>query len=244
MFSGQTMYDKVIYQLYNFLYTSLPIVYFGVYDKEHEPEVLLNSDKHYLQGIIGKLFHAKRFWKWVLMGFFQGLIIVIFHVFSFTTNNSNGYSQNLWSFGSMFYSSVVLIVNLRLLFSTNNIDIWSFSLIFISIFLYYLTLLIMNFSSFWDNFNNFTMIMSAFNFYLSSILICVLAYIMDNGCGNLLRLFGCIKNPLEIQKIEINSYTNIPVCAKENYIDNDYNKKNGKDFEFTDSYKKIILKEI
>ena len=55
--------------------------------------------------------------------------------------------------------------------------------------------------SFWykfENFNNFYMITSARNFYLSTFMLVVVVIIVDIGVGKILMEFGYILNPLEI----------------------------------------------
>jgi len=46
-FSGQTLYDPVIYQLYNITMTSLPIMFYALFDFEYEKSVFMAySDKY------------------------------------------------------------------------------------------------------------------------------------------------------------------------------------------------------
>ena len=77
--------------------------------------------------------------------------------------------------------------------------------------------------------------MGALNFYLTTFLICVLSFILDNGFGKLFLLFGLIKDPLRIKKNEISNYTKVPVS--------NFDKNTGQVFEFTDDYEKVLLKE-
>lgn len=42
-FSGQRIYDNIVYQLYNIFYTSMPIMIFAVFDKEYEDEELIKN---------------------------------------------------------------------------------------------------------------------------------------------------------------------------------------------------------
>jgi len=104
-FSGQTLYDRWIYQLYNTFFTCLPIIWFGIYDKEYKYKELINDKNFYIQGIANKLFHTKRFWKWVLYGMIEGLLIFIicFYCNSSATNR-NGENQDLWSIGKFFFT--------------------------------------------------------------------------------------------------------------------------------------------
>jgi phospholipid-transporting ATPase len=77
-FSGQSLYDPWIYQLFNIIFASFPIIWFGIYDKEVSYDILVSDYRYYTQGIIGKLFHSLRFWKWIVYGILQALVIFIY----------------------------------------------------------------------------------------------------------------------------------------------------------------------
>lgn len=50
-FSGQPLYEKVIYQLYNITFTSFPIMWFAVFDYEFEKDrKVLKDDKSFQDG--------------------------------------------------------------------------------------------------------------------------------------------------------------------------------------------------
>lgn len=215
LFSGQTLYDPWIYQLYNIVFTSLPIIWFGVYDLESDHDFLESSDKHYTQGLVGKLFHSNRFWKWVLTGGLQGLILFSFYFFSFNGINEDGKLQNLWSLGSMIYFGIVLAANVRLFYTTNNHTWVSFLLIYMSIISYFLVLYIMSFFKQFENFNNFFMVVYSPKFYFVTLLAIVLNYIVDVGIGKLLLLYGFIKDPLKIERNHVQEFNKISFNKKQ-----------------------------
>jgi phospholipid-transporting ATPase len=100
LFSGQTLYDPWIYQLFNIVFSSLPIIWFGIYDKELSFNKLENGKYYYVKGMVGKSFHSKRFWKWVIYGVVQGAIICYFSYFgNESAVNSSGKINDLWSVG-------------------------------------------------------------------------------------------------------------------------------------------------
>lgn len=51
--------------MYNIIFTSLPIVWYALFDYEHDKEELLKNPKHYEIGIKHKCFGTKVFWYWV-----------------------------------------------------------------------------------------------------------------------------------------------------------------------------------
>jgi phospholipid-transporting ATPase len=103
-FSGQTLYEPWIYQLYNMLFTCFPIIWFGIYDKEISADLLMIDTQYYVQGIVGKLFHSYRFWKWVIYGMIQAFFV---YFFSFNMNSSatnlDGMHQDIWSNGKYIF---------------------------------------------------------------------------------------------------------------------------------------------
>ena len=55
MFSGQTLYDPVLYQFYNLLYASLPIGAYAIFDYEYVDEIFEAYPKLYSLGRKSKL---------------------------------------------------------------------------------------------------------------------------------------------------------------------------------------------
>ena len=95
------MYDPWIYQLYNMIFTSFPIGWFGIYDKEYSYDNTLEvENKHYLQGINDQLFHSGRFWKWIIFGGFQSMILFFYSYHSnISATNNDGHILDLISQG-------------------------------------------------------------------------------------------------------------------------------------------------
>ena len=54
VFSGQSLYDSYLYQLFNLFYTSLPIIIFAVFDQEFLTEDFLTISSLYKIGQLSK----------------------------------------------------------------------------------------------------------------------------------------------------------------------------------------------
>ena len=50
-FSGQKLYEAVIYQMYNIIFTAIPIIWFAIFDFQYKKEELLKNSKHYKIGL-------------------------------------------------------------------------------------------------------------------------------------------------------------------------------------------------
>lgn len=64
IFSGQTMYEKWIYQIYNVTFTGLHNIWYALFDFEFEKQVLLNTPIFYSIGMQDLIFNMKEFWIW------------------------------------------------------------------------------------------------------------------------------------------------------------------------------------
>jgi len=110
-FSGQPLYDPWIYQLYNVSFTCLPIIWYGIYDKQEKSKILMRDYNLYYPGIIGKLFHSKRFWKWVLYGAIQAFFV---YLFCYKPNdgiiNDKGFMTDLYSQGKKIIIKFFIIL--------------------------------------------------------------------------------------------------------------------------------------
>ena len=77
-FSGVTLYDPFIFQLFNMFYAAMPIIIYALIDEEFSCEFLVNNPKKYVQGIKNSLFNTSTFWLWIFFGIWQSMIITIF----------------------------------------------------------------------------------------------------------------------------------------------------------------------
>jgi magnesium-transporting ATPase (P-type) len=138
-FSGQTLYDPVLDTLYNILFTAYPIGWFATYDKEINYDKLESKSELYIDGMKNKYFNLYIFWRWYLYAFSAGLLIywICTTVLSFAVQCADSQLLDLWAVGSCMYTCIVLIVNLKIMFSTNTHNCFSVFLLFFSIGIYF-----------------------------------------------------------------------------------------------------------
>lgn len=74
VFSGQTLYEPYIYQVYNVCFTGAVLFYWGVIDFEFVKQKFLDEPELYRVGMEGRLFNTKVFWMWNLYACYQALI--------------------------------------------------------------------------------------------------------------------------------------------------------------------------
>ena len=88
IYSGSSIYDAYLYQLYNVFFTGAPIMWFGMMDFEHEKEEFLKNPKHYNIGLKNQLFNKFVFWRWIAYGMWQGALIFFVGFFTIDYINS------------------------------------------------------------------------------------------------------------------------------------------------------------
>ena len=138
-FSGITLYEPFLHQLYNVIYSIFPIFYFSIFDREYESDVLLKNPKFYIQGIKNKCFNLLIFNRYLIMGFIEGFILLFSSFVIFYFSNKEGYNiNNLYSFGNVVFSGIIIIVNLKVLINSKLIDFFLIFLIIFSIVSFYI----------------------------------------------------------------------------------------------------------
>ncbi|KAF8721118.1 hypothetical protein HU200_023538 [Digitaria exilis] len=94
---------------YSLIYTSVPTVVVGILDKDLSHNTLLYYPRLYEAGLRNEAYNLTLFWITMLDTLWQSL--VLFYVPFFTYNIS---TMDIWSMGSLWTISVVIIVNIHL----------------------------------------------------------------------------------------------------------------------------------
>ena len=141
-FSGESFYDPMLIQLFDMLYSDLPMFYFAIFDKEYETEEYTKRPELYIQGICNKCFNNRIFWKNMILGYIEGLIIILFCCFLYEYN-IEGYTDNdIISVGEVVFSGVVIAINVKALLRVCVIDYILVTLDIIGVALFYFTIFV------------------------------------------------------------------------------------------------------
>ncbi|XP_039446405.1 phospholipid-transporting ATPase VD isoform X3 [Culex pipiens pallens] len=107
-FSGAVMIDEIYLMIYNLIFTALPPLAIGVYDKKIIDDLLLNYPRLYRHGRLGKGYKPHTFWIVMLDALYQSL--VIFFVAKATFWDSD---VDVWVFGTTITSSCLFAMLLH-----------------------------------------------------------------------------------------------------------------------------------
>ena len=126
------MYDSVNLTLYNIIFTSAPILAFGLFEQNLPAASLESNARHYRQNARNRLLTTSQVMLWLSEGFAQCLLN--FFIFYFCYNDAN---LGLFSFGIAAFTSAVIIVNLRLLLQAKSWNVILVPVVFLSIATYF-----------------------------------------------------------------------------------------------------------
>ncbi|XP_040867598.1 phospholipid-transporting ATPase 3 isoform X2 [Glycine max] len=183
-FSGQRFYDDWFQSLYNVIFTALPVIIVGLFDKDVSSSLSKKYPELYMEGIRNVFFKWKVVAIWAFFSVYQSLI---FFYFVSTTNlsakNSAGKVFGLWDVSTMAFTCVVITVNLRLLMICNSITRWHYISVGGSILAWFIFIFIYSgISTPYDRQNIYFVIyvlMSTFYFYVMLLLVPIAALFCD-----------------------------------------------------------------
>jgi len=152
-FSGQSLYLEAAFQLWNILFACFPIFVFALFDQDVSTAELLQHPEIYKKTQDKELFSHKEFAKWIFFSLIHSLIIFYFSVTAFddvTFDSSTGHSSGLWCAGVTIYTSITLVVNLKLALLMASWTWLHYAVLSLTILAYFCSMFILSASSIWS----------------------------------------------------------------------------------------------
>ncbi|CAN6305229.1 unnamed protein product [Urochloa humidicola] len=184
-FSGQRFYDDWFQSLYNVIFTALPVIIVGLFDKDVSASLSKRYPQLYKEGIRNSFFKWRVIAVWGFFAFYQSIVFFYFTASaSRHGHGSSGKILGLWDVSTMAFSCVVVTVNLRLLMACNSITRWHYISVGGSIVAWFLFIFI--YSAIMTSFDRqenvyfvIYVLMSTFFFYLTLLLVPIIALFGD-----------------------------------------------------------------
>ncbi|KAK4261232.1 hypothetical protein QN277_004260 [Acacia crassicarpa] len=124
-FSGQRFYDDWYQSLYNVIFTALPVIVVGLFDKDVSASLSRKYPGLYMEGIRNVFFKRSVVATWAFFSIYQSLILFNFVILpSSGAKNSAGKTLGHWDVSTMAYTCVIVTVNLRLFMICNSVTRW------------------------------------------------------------------------------------------------------------------------
>lgn len=134
-FSAQSYFDDYYILFYNMFFTALPIVARGLFEKDIDFKIYLNHEqREKVKGLYANLYYVGQrsliftrlnYLNWTGSGFLQSLLIFIVHNFVFKNAilTEGGYNGGHWLISVSVFTSIIIIVNLRILITHRRLTI-------------------------------------------------------------------------------------------------------------------------
>lgn len=138
-FSGQRFYDDWFQSLYNVVFTALPVIIVGIFDKDVSMAHARKYPQLYKAGIENAFFRWRILIVWAISAVYQSIILFYFPARAVMEGkNGSGRMLGLWDAGTMAFTCIVITVNIRLLLACNFVTKWHLISIFGSILAWFI----------------------------------------------------------------------------------------------------------
>ncbi|KAK1365815.1 Phospholipid-transporting ATPase [Heracleum sosnowskyi] len=176
-FSGQRFYDDWFQTLYNVIFTSLPVIFVGLLDKDVSAFLSKKYPELYREGIKNTFFRFRVLGIVAFFSVYQSIVVYSFVISSSSESlTSSGKLVGQWDVSTMAFTCVVITVNLRLLMTCNIITKWHQLSVGGSILAWFLFIFVYSlFFTYKGIFYTIFVLMSTFYFYLTLVLVPVTA---------------------------------------------------------------------
>ena len=111
LFSGSSMYESWSLSMFNTLFTSLPVLCVGMFDKDLKPATLLAVPELYAKGRLYQAFNLKIFISWMVLATLQsvGVSFIAYYVWGFTALEDN----TTFPLGNLVFSALIIVINAK-----------------------------------------------------------------------------------------------------------------------------------
>ncbi|CAH6720416.1 probable phospholipid-transporting ATPase Dnf3p [[Candida] jaroonii] len=111
LFSGSSVYESWSLSMFNTLFTSLPVLVVGIFDKDLKPATLLAVPELYAKGRLYQAFNLKVFVSWMVLAALQsvGISFLSWHLWALTALRDN----TTLPLGTLLFATLVIIINIK-----------------------------------------------------------------------------------------------------------------------------------
>ncbi|AET40363.1 aminophospholipid-translocating P4-type ATPase DNF3 Ecym_5627 [Eremothecium cymbalariae DBVPG len=111
MFSGTSQYEPWSLSMFNTLFTSLPVLCIGMFEKDLKPLTLLAVPELYITGRLSQSFNLSIFIQWMVAAATSSVIICFtnWYCWSFTVQSDN----TIYPIGLVNFTAIVALINFK-----------------------------------------------------------------------------------------------------------------------------------
>ncbi|KAF7563169.1 hypothetical protein G7046_g978 [Stylonectria norvegica] len=113
-YTGTSLYESWSLTVFNSVFTSLPVILLGIFERDLRADTLLAVPELYSFGQRGRGFSFPQFFAWMVMGIGESFLIWYFTYEVFTMTLFDG-DTSLFAMGMVGFTVAVLFINVKLL---------------------------------------------------------------------------------------------------------------------------------
>ncbi|KAK3703461.1 drs2 neo1 protein [Vermiconidia calcicola] len=112
-YTGSSLYEEWSLSMFNTLFTSLPVIFLGVFEKDLSASTLLAVPELYTRGQRAAAFNFRVYFSWMFMAASEAMM-VYFVMWSLFGKAIFTAGQDRFAMGAMTYSACVILINIKL----------------------------------------------------------------------------------------------------------------------------------
>ncbi|EAA32083.3 hypothetical protein GE21DRAFT_7165 [Neurospora crassa] len=137
-YTGTSLFESTSLTVFNTLFTSLPVILFGIFEKDLEADTLMAIPELYTYGQKEKAFNVRLYIGWMFMAVSESVLIfsIVWYVYGITLPPENA---ALYPVGTLAFTICVIFINIKMLvLELHNRIAICFAGLFISVFGWFL----------------------------------------------------------------------------------------------------------
>ncbi|KAL1645986.1 drs2 neo1 protein [Diplodia intermedia] len=112
-YTGTSLYESWSLSMFNTLFTSLPVIILGIFDKDLSPATLIAVPELYTKGQRNGGFNFKIYLGWMLMASCE-MVIIFFCTLGLYAQAAFTNDQSIYALGTLSYTAVVVLISFKL----------------------------------------------------------------------------------------------------------------------------------
>jgi phospholipid-translocating ATPase len=113
-YTGTSLYESWSLSMFNTLFTSLPVIFLGIFEQDLSATTLLAVPELYTQGQRNAAFNFKKYLWWMFMATSEA-VVVFFLMYGLYAEDIGERYNGLFAMGDLAFSCIVIIINTKLL---------------------------------------------------------------------------------------------------------------------------------
>lgn len=145
-FSGQKYYSEGGIQLFNVMFTALPILLLGIYDMDISYNTVKKYPKLYQDCVSNMYFSTQRLWWWLFQAAVESVICGVLPLLLLQNFGEYGVFETHWQAGALCLTAIICVSNVKILIFQYRLHYMHILFILLSIVMWFVVASVINVS--------------------------------------------------------------------------------------------------